>query len=51
MLAHFDSAKSGVVEMDASDFVTATVLSQVDNQGTLYPVAFMSKKRSPAECN
>jgi len=39
------------VETDASDFVSAVVLSQYDNEGTLHPVAFFSKKHSPAECN
>ena len=51
MLAHFDPRRQTVMETDASDFVTAAVLSQYDNIGILRPVAFMSKKKLPAECN
>jgi hypothetical protein len=40
VLAHFDA-----------DFVTAAVLSQRDADGVLRPVAFLSHKMSPAECN
>jgi len=39
------------VETDASDFVSTAVLLQYDDKGTLHPVAFFSKKHSPAECN
>ncbi|KAI0993149.1 hypothetical protein K3495_g15035, partial [Podosphaera aphanis] len=39
------------METDASDFVTAAVLSQYDEAGILRPIAFMSKKMIPAECN
>jgi hypothetical protein len=39
-----------VVEVDASDLVVAGVLSQL-RDGRLRPVAFFSKKMSPAECN
>jgi len=39
------------VETDASDYVYAGVLSQYDDDdGILHPVAFFSKKHSPAEC-
>ncbi|KAI0992164.1 hypothetical protein K3495_g16022, partial [Podosphaera aphanis] len=51
MLAHFDPRLQTVLETDASDFVTAAVLSQYDHSGVLRPVAFMSKKMLPAECN
>ena len=44
MLAHFDPHKQTVLETDASDYVTAAVLSQYDDKGILRPVAFMSKK-------
>jgi len=40
-----------VVETDTSDFVSRAVLSQYNDEGTLHPVAFFSKKHSPAECN
>lgn len=51
MLAHFDPCKQTVLETDASHYVTTAVLSQYDKNGILRPVAFMSKKMLPAECN
>jgi len=51
ILRRFDHDRDIVVETDASDFVSAPVLSQYDDEGTLHPVAFFSKKHSPAECN
>lgn len=51
MLLHFDPDKETWVETDASDWVYAAVLSQKDRHGVLRPVAFMSKKMIPAECN
>ncbi|KJZ69408.1 hypothetical protein HIM_11204 [Hirsutella minnesotensis 3608] len=51
ILRHFDPAKEVFVECDASDFVSSGILSQEDDQGVLHPVAFMSKKYDPAECN
>jgi hypothetical protein len=39
------------VETDASDYMSTGVLSQYDDEGILHPVAFFSKKHSPAECN
>lgn len=51
ILRHFDPEKDIVVETDASDFVSGGVLSQPDESGILHPVAFFSKKHSPAECN
>jgi hypothetical protein len=40
-----------VAETDASDFVSGGVLSQPDEENVLHPVAYFSKKHSPAECN
>ena len=51
ILQHFDYEKAIVVEMDASDYVSAGVLSQPDDNGVLRPVAFFSEKHSPAKCN
>ena len=45
ILQHFDFEKAIVVETDASDFVSAGVLSQPDDNGVLRPVAFFSKKQ------
>jgi len=47
----FDDDCNIVVETDASDFVSAAVLLQYDDKGTLHPMVFFSKKHSPAECN
>ena len=38
------------MKTDASDFVTARVLSQMHDD-MLRPVAYFSKKMTPAECN
>src|SRR5712675_2163717 len=51
VLRRFDHDRDIVVETDASDFVSAAVLSQYDDGGILHPVAYFSKKHSPAECN
>jgi transposase InsO family protein len=51
ILHHFDPEKPIIVETDASDYVSAGILSQYDEEGRLHPVAFFSKKHSPAECN
>ncbi|KAG0152773.1 hypothetical protein PDIDSM_2578 [Penicillium digitatum] len=51
VLKAFDWSKEIVLETDASDFVSAGVLSQYDDAGILHPIAFFSKKHSAAECN
>jgi hypothetical protein len=51
ILRHFDYDREIIVETDASDYVSAGVLSQYDNEGLLHPIAFFSKKHTPAECN
>jgi len=50
-LRHFDHEREIIIETDASDYVSAGVLSQHDDEGVLHPVAYYSKKHSPAECN
>ena len=50
VLAHYDASLEMWVETDSSDFMIAGMLSQMHN-GVLKPVAFFSKKMSPAECN
>lgn len=40
-----------VLEADCSGYVLGACLSQVDHTGALRPVAFLSKKLTPAECN
>ena len=51
ILCHFDYEWEIIVETDASDYISAGILSQYDDDGVLHPVAFYSKKHSPAECN
>ena len=51
ILQHFDPDKETWIESDASDWVIAAVLSQKDEQDVLHPVAYMSQKMLPAECN
>jgi hypothetical protein len=47
----FDPDKEILIETDASDFVSAGVLSQRDDSGVLRLVAYFSKKHATAECN
>ncbi len=56
ILRHFDSTLETILETDASDYVVSGILSQrhpdpVTGNTTLHPVAFLSEKMSPAECN
>ena len=51
MLALFDPSLPTTLETDTSDFITAAVLSQTQNDGILRPVVFMSRKMSSPECN
>jgi RNase H-like domain found in reverse transcriptase len=51
VLAHFDPEKQSFVESDSSAYVSSGILSQIGDDGLLYPMAFFSKKLAPAECN
>ena len=51
ILRHYNPDLKIVVETDASDYVSGGILSQYGQDGVLYPVAYFSKKHSPAECN
>jgi len=51
ILAHFDPDREWVVETDASDYVSAGILSQYSDNGILHPWSYFSKKHSLAECN
>jgi hypothetical protein len=51
ILHHFDHDREVIVETDTSDYVSAGILSQYDDKGVLYPVAFFSRKLSLAEYN
>ena len=51
VLTKFYFERDVVVETDASDHVSARVLSQYLNQDILHPVAFFSKKHTPGKRN
>jgi RNase H-like domain found in reverse transcriptase len=51
ILRHFDPSRPTILEADASDHALEAVISQVAEDGTLYPVAFHSRKFLPAEQN
>ena len=51
ILHYFDPTKPITVETDASDYAIGAVLSQPDNNNVLHPIAYYSKKFSPAEIN
>jgi hypothetical protein len=51
ILARFDPDRDVIVETDASDYVSTSVLSQYDDDNVLYPMAYFSKKHFPVECN
>ena len=58
VLKHYDPTLETIIETDASDYVVSGILPQCppdpanpDGNGTLHPVAFLSEKMSPAECN
>jgi hypothetical protein len=51
VLAQWDFDLETVVETDSSGWCSGATLSQVSKEGILRPVAFFSKKLSPAECN
>lgn len=47
---HFDYDKPYILEKVVSNYVSAGIVSQENNNGVLHPVAFYSKKHSSAEC-
>jgi len=51
ILLHLDFNKKIVVETDASDIASACILSQLGPDTLLHPLAFFSKKNTPAEYN
>jgi len=51
VLRHLDYEKEVIIETDASDYVSAGVSSQCVHEGVSPPVAYSSKKHTPAECN
>ena len=51
VLAYFTPGLETILETDASDYVTSAVLSQRGTDGILRPIAYLSTKMDPAECN
>src|SRR5947208_10236618 len=50
ILARFDPDRPILVETDASDYVSAGILSQREDQGLLHSIAFFLKKHLSAKC-
>ena len=50
-LAYVDPKKQFIIEVDASDFVLGSILSQQGDDEKLHPVAFQSRKFDDAEIN
>jgi hypothetical protein len=51
ILHHFDHNLDTIIETDASDSAISAIISQVHPDNLLHPIAFMSRKMTPAECN
>ena len=51
IMAHWDPDRATVLEADCSGYSIGACLSQVDDEGLLRPVAYFSRKLSPAESN
>ncbi|KFY46921.1 hypothetical protein V494_00278 [Pseudogymnoascus sp. VKM F-4513 (FW-928)] len=51
ILATFDPAKKIILETDSSDFAIRACLNQLDKNGKFKPIAYYSRKLSPAELN
>ena len=51
MLTHFNTNYKTQLETDASNFVTAAVLLQIEPNSVLYSITFLFYKINPAECN
>ena len=48
IVRHFDHDRQIIVETNASDYVSAGILSQYEDDRILHPVAFFSKKALPS---
>jgi hypothetical protein len=51
VLRHYDPALPVEIEPDASDYALGSVMSQRGPDGKLHPIAFHSRKLTPAEMN
>ena len=51
ILCHFNLSKQCFVETNLSDYVNASVLSQLDDKSVLHPIAYFSRKIASAKCS
>ncbi len=51
ILHHFDQNKEAILETDSFNYVNDDILSQYDDEETLYSMIYYSKNLSFAECN
>ena len=51
MLIYLNAEREIIMETDASDSISAGIISQYDDNGILYPVAYFLNKHSPVEYN
>jgi hypothetical protein len=51
ILCYFNHDWEVIVETDASNYISASILSQYDDKGVLHPVALFLKKYSLDKCN
>jgi hypothetical protein len=51
VLSTFDPEQRTILETDASDFAIGACLGQINKEGYLQPVAYYSRKLTPAELN
>ena len=51
VLQHFNPDQISVVETNLSNYVTKDILSQYNEEGVLYLMAYFLKQLSPAKCN
>jgi hypothetical protein len=49
ILQYFDYDQEIIVDTNTSDYISASIILQYDDEGILYPVTFFSKKYTPAE--
>ena len=51
VLMNFDAEREIIIKTDSSDYVSARIISQYNNNRILHPMAYFSKKHSPTEYN
>lgn len=51
VLRHLDHEEELIIKSDASNYDFAEVSSKYDDERVLHPVAYSSKKHTPAQCN